>query len=42
MVASRQSLRHLFSAAPQAAGIVSLGGQWEVSQVRRKEVQVEE
>jgi hypothetical protein len=42
MGSSPQSLQHLFSVVPQVAGIVSLGGLWEVSQVHLKEVQLEE
>jgi len=42
MGTSPQSLRHPFSAVPRVAEIISLGGWWEVSQVCRKEVQVEE
>jgi hypothetical protein len=42
MEASLQCMQHLVSAVPQAAGIDLLADQWEVSQVCRKEVQVEE
>jgi hypothetical protein len=42
MRASPQSLRQLFSAVLLVAGIISLGGLWGVSQVPRKEVEVEE
>jgi hypothetical protein len=42
MGASQQSLRHLFSVVLLVAGIFSSGGLWGVSQVRQKEVEVEE
>jgi len=41
MGAIPQSLGHLFSAVPLAAGIISSGGLWGVSQVHWKEVEVE-
>jgi hypothetical protein len=42
MGACPQSLRNLFSVIPLVAGIFSLGGLQGVSQVRWKEVKVEE
>jgi len=42
MGAGLQSLRHLISAVLLVAGLISWGGSWGVSQVRWKEVEVEE